>query len=223
MRLINVCSVMSLVAFASSVVLAQDPVKVAAANYKVILENASVRVLNVSYAAGAKSAMHQHPDSIAVSLAPATVRFTTPDGKSEDTEMANESSRYMPAGTHSPTNIGKGAFQVILVEFKTPGPGKATLPASRPGLEIKTLAEGPRAMAYRATAAADFAEAPGTTHEFDQVVIALGSGRVTLSIDGKPARTNWARGDAEFIGRGVKHEAKNTGGKPLDLILIAIK
>ena len=58
---------------------------------------------------------------------------------------------------------------------------------------------------------------------FDQIVIALGSGRVTLSIDGKPARTNWARGDAEFIGRGVKHEAKNTGGKPLDLILVAIK
>ena len=89
MRLINTCSVLSLVAFASSVVLAQDPVKVADANYKVLLENASVRVLNVSYAAGAKSAMHQHPDSIAISLTPATVRFTTPDGKSEDAEMAN--------------------------------------------------------------------------------------------------------------------------------------
>jgi quercetin dioxygenase-like cupin family protein len=223
MKLINACSVMSLVAFASSVVLAQDPVKVAAANYKVILENASVRVLNVTYAAGAKSAMHQHPDSIAVSLAPATVRFTTPDGKSEDTEMANESSRYMPAGTHSPANIGKGPFQVILVEFKTAAPGKATLPTARPGLEIKMLAEGPRAMAYRATTAATFAEPAGTTHEFDQVVIALGSGQVSLSLDGKPARTNWARGDAEFIGRGVKHEAKNTGGKPLDMILIAIK
>ena len=223
MRLINTCSVLSLVAFASSVVLAQDPVKVAAANYKVLLENASVRLLNVTYAAGAKSAMHQHPDSIAVSLTPATVRFTMPDGKSEDAEMANESSRYMPAGTHSPANIGKGSFQAIVVEFKTPGPGKATLPASRPGMEMKTLAEGPRGMAYRVTAAADFAEAPGTTHEFDQIVIALGSGRVTLSIDGKPARTNWARGDAEFIGRGVKHEAKNTGGKPLDLILVAIK
>jgi quercetin dioxygenase-like cupin family protein len=214
---------MSLVAFASSVVLAQDPVKVAAANYKVILENASVRVLNVTYAAGAKSAMHQHPDSIAVSLAPAMVRFTTPDGKSEDTEMANESSRYMPAGTHSPANIGKGPFQVILVEFKTAAPGKATLPTARPGMEMKMLAEGPRAMAYRATTAANFAEPAGTTHEFDQVVIALGSGQVSLSIDGKPARTNWARGDAEFIGRGVKHESKNTGGKPLDMILVAIK
>ena len=114
MRLINTCSVLSLVAFASSVVLAQDPVKVAAANYKVILENAGVRLLNVTYAAGAKSAMHQHPDSIAISLTPATVRFTTPDGKSEDAEMANESSRYMPAGTHSPANIGKGSFQAIV-------------------------------------------------------------------------------------------------------------
>jgi quercetin dioxygenase-like cupin family protein len=223
MRLLNACCVISLIAFGSSAVLAQDPVKVAAANYKVILENASVRVLGVSYAAGAKSAMHQHPDSIAVSLAPATVRFTMPDGKSEDSEMANESARYMPAGTHSPANIGKSAFQVILVEFKTAAPGKAALPAARPGIEMKVLAEGPRAMAYRATTAATFSEPAGTTHEFDQVVIALGSGQVALSIDGKPARTNWSRGDAEFIGRGVKHESKNTGGKPLDMILVAIK
>jgi quercetin dioxygenase-like cupin family protein len=214
---------MSLIAFGSSAVLAQDPVKVAAANYKVILENATVRVLGVSYAAGAKSAMHQHPDSIAISLAPATVRFTMPDGKSEDSEMANESARYMPAGTHSPTNIGKSAFQVILIEFKTAAPGKATLPAARPGMDMKVLAEGPRGMAYRSTIAPTFAEPAGTTHEFDQIVIALGSGQVSLSIDGKPARTNWARGDAEFIGRGVKHESKNTGGKPLDMILVAIK
>jgi hypothetical protein len=78
-------------------------------------------------------------------------------------------------------------------------------------------------MAYRSTITPTFAEEAGTTHEFDQIVIALGSGQVALSIDGKPARTNWARGDAEFIGRGVKHEVKNTSGKPLDMILIAIK
>lgn len=223
MKLLYACSVMSLIAFGSSVVLAQDPVKVAPGNYKVILENASVRVLGVSYAAGAKSAMHQHPDTIVVSLSPASVRFTLPDGKSEDAEMANESARYMPAGTHSPANIGKGPTQAIVVEFKAAAPGKAMLPAARPGLDMKVLAEGPRAMAYRATTAATFSEPAGTTHEFDQIVIALGSGQVALSIDGKPARTNWNRGDAEFIGRGVKHESKNTGGKPLDMILIAIK
>lgn len=213
----------SIMTFGSAVVLAQDPVKVAPANYKVLLENASVRVLNITYAAGAKSQMHQHPDSIALALAPASVRFTLPDGKTQDSELANEAAMYMPAGSHAPANIGKAAFQVIQVEFKTAAPGKAALPVARPGLDMKVVAEGPRATAYRATTTATFSEPPGTTHEFDQVVIALGSGQVALSIDGKPVRTNWARGDAEFIGRGVKHESKNTGGKPVDMILIAIK
>ena len=40
---------------------------------------------------------------------------------------------------------------------------------------------------------------------------------------GKPAKTKWARGDVQFIGRGVAHEAKNTGGKPVDMIIVAIK
>jgi quercetin dioxygenase-like cupin family protein len=56
------------------------------------------------------------------------------------------------------------------------------------------------------------------------VVISLASGPGTsLSIDGKPAKTTWARGDVQFIGRGVPHEAKNTGGKPVDMVIVTIK
>ena len=54
-------------------------------------------------------------------------------------------------------------------------------------------------------------------------MIALAPTPMSLSIDGKPARTTWARGDVEFVGRGVKHESKNTGGKPVDMIIVAIK
>jgi oxalate decarboxylase/phosphoglucose isomerase-like protein (cupin superfamily) len=46
---------------------------------------------------------------------------------------------------------------------------------------------------------------------------------VSLSIDGKPAKTTWARGDVQFIGRGTAHESKNTGGKPVDFIMVAIR
>jgi quercetin dioxygenase-like cupin family protein len=67
-----------------------------------------------------------------------------------------------------------------------------------------------------------FNEPAGTTHEFDQVVIALGPGDVTLNVDGKTT-THWKRGDVVFIGRGVKHESKNTGQKPVDMFIVAIK
>jgi quercetin dioxygenase-like cupin family protein len=223
MKVWKALSIVSLGLVWSVAALAQDAVKVDPAHYKVVLENASVRVLRIGYAPGAKSSMHQHPDSIVVPLTAAKVRFTLPDGKSEDTELANESAMYSPAGTHNPANVGTGPVDALLIEFKTAAPGKAALPASRPGIDVKVLAEGPRATAYRSTASATFAEPPGTKHDFDQVVIALGPAQLSLSIDGKPAKTTWTRGDVQFVGRGVAHEAKNTGGKPVDMVVVAIK
>ena len=137
--------------------------------------------------------------------------------------MGNESALYTPAGTHNPTNVGTGPVDALLIEFKTAAPGKAALPASREGMTLKVLAEGLRATAYRSTASATFSEPAGSKHDFDQVVIALGPSPLALSIDGKPAKTTWARGDVQFIGRGVPHEAKNTGGKPADMVIVVIK
>jgi quercetin dioxygenase-like cupin family protein len=223
MKACKVLSIVSLVLLWSGPALAQDAVKADPAHYKVVFENASVRVLRIDYAPGAKSTMHQHPDAIVIPLAATKVRFTMPDGKSEDNDMASESAMYTPAGTHNPANIGSGRIDALLVEFKTAAPGKAALPATRPGLAMKVLAEGPRAMAYRTTADPTFQEPAGSKHDYDQVVIALGSAQMSLSIDGKPAKTTWARGDAQFIGRGVPHESKNAGGKPAEYIIVAIK
>jgi quercetin dioxygenase-like cupin family protein len=220
------CKALSIVALAlvwPGTALAQDPVKTEPTHYKVVFENASVRVLRIDYAPGSKSTMHQHPDAMVIPFAASKVRFATPDGKSADSELANESAMYMPAGTHSPSNIGTGRIDALLVEFKSAAPGKAALPTARTGMAMKTLAEGPRAMAYRTTADPTFQEPAGSKHDFDQVVVALGSAQMSLAIDGKPAKTTWARGDAQFVGRGVPHEAKNTSGKPVDFIIVAIK
>ena len=81
---------MSLGVLCSAPAFAQDPVKVDAQHYKVILDNPAVRVLRVSYPAGAKSVMHAHPDTIFVSLAASKARFTTPDAKFQDMDMASE-------------------------------------------------------------------------------------------------------------------------------------
>jgi len=202
--------------------LAQDPVKVDPAHYKVVLENASVRVLRVSLAAGAKTPMHVHPDTIIVPLTNSKVRFTMTDGKSVDSDLAASSAQYTPAGSHAGANLG-GPGEVIVVEFKGAAAGKAQIQTNRPGLTMNVLADGARGLAYKTTATPDFVEPAGSTHEFDQVVIALGAAQMSLSINGKPARTSWARGDVQFIGRGVPHEAKNAGGKPVDFIIIAVR
>ena len=202
---------------------AQDPVQVDPTHYSVVLDNPSVRVLRGFLAAGAKSPMHQHPDSIVIALQDIRARYTMADGSVQEQSLRPETAVYAPAMTHSTTNTGRAGLNVLIIEFKTPAPGKAQLPTIRPGLDMKPLAEGPRAMVYRTTVTADFHEPAGSTHEFDQLVIGLGPAQVTLAIEGKPARTTWTRGAAVFVGRGLPHESRNTGGKPADFIIVAIK
>jgi beta-alanine degradation protein BauB len=223
MKACKTLSLVALVALWSGTAFAQDPVKVDSAHYKALFENASVRVLKIDYPTGGKSTMHQHPDSIVVPLTAAKVRFSLPDGKSQDSDMVNESAMYSPAGTHSPANVGTERMNAILVEFKTAAPGTAALPATREGMGMKILAEGPRAVAYRVTADPTFQEPAGTKHDYDQVVIALAPAQMALSIDGKPVKATWARGDVQFIGRGTPHESKNTSGKPIEYVIVAIK
>jgi quercetin dioxygenase-like cupin family protein len=198
-------------------------VKVDAAHYKVLFENPTVRVLEVHYAPGARSVMHQHPDAIAVPLATTQVRFTLPDGKTEERELESESPLYTPAATHNPENLGSSPIDLILVEFKAPAPGKAAVPSSRTGLGIQTLAEGAYGVAHRITAEPTFQEPEGSTHEYDQIVIPLGPSQMWLSIEGKPPKTTWQRGEVVFIGRGIPHQGKNLGGKPIDYVIVAVK
>jgi len=78
-------------------------------------------------------------------------------------------------------------------------------------------------MAQRVTADPTFQEPADSKHDYDQIVIALGPSKMSLAIDGKPPKASWARGDVQFIGRGVPHEAKNGTGKPIDFVIISIK
>jgi quercetin dioxygenase-like cupin family protein len=167
--------------------------------------------------------MHAHPDALVIPLATSNARFTMPDGKTVDSLLTKETASFTPAATHAPANVGATRVDAILVEFKTPAAGSASVPTARTGLDQTLLVESPRAVAYKATTAPDFAEAAGSTHEYDQVVIALGPGDLTLEVDGQPAVTRWQRGDVRFIGRGVKHQARNTGGKAFDVIIVAIR
>ena len=224
MKTCQALSVVALVVLGSGVALAQDPVKVAPTHYKPLFENADVRILQVDYAAGSKSVNASAPGFHGGhSLTPSKVRFATPDGKSQDSDMPSDSAMYTPAGTHSSENFGTTQVKAVLVEFKTAAPGTSALPASRPGMEMKVLAEGPRATAYRMTAEPTFHEPAGSKHDYDQVVIALAPSKMSLALDGKPAKTTWARGDVQFIGRGVAHESQNMSGKPIDYVIIAIK
>lgn len=206
----------------SGTVSGQDPAKISPETYKVILDNPTVRVFRVTGPAGNKVAMHSHPDHLAIALAPGKVQIVTKGGKPETLDMASESASYVPAGAHESSNAGTAPLDALVVELKGAA-GKAQIPTSRENMKVKVLAEGPKAVAYRSTADPSFQEPAGTTHDYAQLIIALQSSGMSLSVDGKPAKTSWARGDVAFIGRGVPHESKNTSAKPVDFIIVAIR
>ena len=102
---------------------AQDPVKVDAKHYKVEFENGHVRVLRIHYGPHEKSIMHSHPSSVAVFLTDGNVKFTFPDGKTQEAPVKAGQTQWEPAGKHLPENTGDKPFEVVLVELK----GQATM------------------------------------------------------------------------------------------------
>jgi quercetin dioxygenase-like cupin family protein len=122
--------VAALVCLGVSACWAQDPVKVDPQHYKVELENAQVRVLRIHYGPHEKSVMHYHPNSVAVFLTDGQVKFTYPDGKTEDVQAKAGQTQWTKAGKHLPENTGDNAFELILVEMKAkPAPKAAAAPA----------------------------------------------------------------------------------------------
>jgi quercetin dioxygenase-like cupin family protein len=101
-----------------NVVFAQDPVKVDAKHYKVEFENDQARVLRITYGPHEKSVMHDHPNAVAIFLTDSTVRFTLPDGKTQDANNKAGETLWTPAGKHLPENMSDKPLELILVEMK---------------------------------------------------------------------------------------------------------
>ena len=96
----------------------QDPVKVDPKHYKVVLNNDQFRVLRVKYGPHEKSVMHEHPASVAVFITDGHVKFTLPDGTSQDSNSKAHDATWADAGKHLPENVGDKPFEVIVVELK---------------------------------------------------------------------------------------------------------
>jgi quercetin dioxygenase-like cupin family protein len=104
---------------AAGTVAAQDPVKVAPKNFKVLLENDKVRVLDFHSSAGTKIPMHSHPAYVSYSISGAgKTKFTSADGKTTEAPAATGQATWHEAETHASEYEGTGTTHVLLVELK---------------------------------------------------------------------------------------------------------
>jgi quinol monooxygenase YgiN/quercetin dioxygenase-like cupin family protein len=125
--------------------LSQDPVPLYPDNYKVLLENDRVRVLDFKLKKGAKESFHSHPAAVTYVLAPFKIRFSFPDGTTFIREAKAGDVLFGEAVVHSPENIGDTDAHGLLIEMKTPAKGSAnsSMPTEADLLTAITFIRGP--------------------------------------------------------------------------------
>jgi beta-alanine degradation protein BauB len=111
----------ALLAFTSGAALAQDAVKADPKHYKVITENAQVRVLRIHYGPHETSVRHSHPDAVVTYLNDGRMKMLLGNGKTVVSSGKAGDAIYTPAGTHTPTNMSDKPFDAVLVELKGHG------------------------------------------------------------------------------------------------------
>jgi quercetin dioxygenase-like cupin family protein len=116
--MIGVLLVTLVLVFTRETTMAQDPTKVAPNNYKVLLENDRVRVLEYQDKPGDKVAMHAHPAYLAYILSPGKVKFTSPEGKTTEVEQQSGQVQWLEAETHAVENAGTTDTRVLIIELK---------------------------------------------------------------------------------------------------------
>jgi quinol monooxygenase YgiN/quercetin dioxygenase-like cupin family protein len=113
-----VAMTMNLVATAG----AQDPLTLYPENYKLLVENDRVRVLDFRLREGSRETSHSHPAHVVYVVAPFKVRFTFPDGRTRIREARAGDVLFSEAVTHATENIGISNAHGILVELKLADP-----------------------------------------------------------------------------------------------------
>src|SRR5262249_34987770 len=127
----------ALLVLASRPTLAQDPVKVAAKQCKVAFENDYVRVLSWSTAPHEKTAMHDHPAMVSISLSGGKTRFTSSDGKTREVETKAGQATWSDPEKHSSEELSGKASGIIQVELKKrPDSGMVGLAAAEDSVAV---------------------------------------------------------------------------------------
>jgi len=97
---------------------AQDAVQTDGDKYKVVLENAQVRVLEYRDLPGNKTHLHEHPEFVVVAMTPFRRQIHLPDGRTLTREFKAGDVMYSAGQAHIGENVGSSPTHVLLIEMK---------------------------------------------------------------------------------------------------------
>ena len=101
-----------------SVGLAQDPTKVEPKHYKLDFENERVQVVSVHYGPHEKSALHEHPGGVVVSVSEGHLRFTDEAGKTREVYAKSGEVRWYATFKHRVENLSDTSYDAVYIGVK---------------------------------------------------------------------------------------------------------
>ena len=95
-----------------------DPTKASPNNYKLLFENDTHRVLEMTLNAGQKDNEHSHTSEVVYFIAGSSVKITMPGGESMEADIPDGHVMAHEAWTHTVENTGTKNLRAILFETK---------------------------------------------------------------------------------------------------------
>jgi hypothetical protein len=100
--------------------LPRDIVRTGTNHVRVDFENDRTRVLRLTLPAAESIPSHDDRAGVLVCIAACRLRFTTPDGKSQDVELKGGETRWMPEGRRAARNLADTPVELLYIEAKRP-------------------------------------------------------------------------------------------------------
>jgi predicted metal-dependent enzyme (double-stranded beta helix superfamily) len=162
---------------------------------KQLIDNERVTVWEVTWPKGKSTGMHEHKfDMVAVDLADATTKLTTPDGRSQTATQKRATAGFLQKGViHAEEGTSDVPRHAILVDLKDvvvpPLANKSGLPNAFPRDGVNKLLENNRVIIW------DYTWKPGKPtvmhfHDKDVVVVYLENGELKSTTPDGKADTN---------------------------------
>jgi len=193
-----------------------------------LFENDQVKVLRALEKVHVKGKAHQHElNRVMIYLQPGRQRFEYQDGRSPAVfDWAAGQVQWSPAdGMHSPEAISDTPFNIIEVELKKPGTGRA-IDSSLDPVKIdpkhyKVEFENDQVRVLRAKIG-PHESTPLHEHSLNRVTVFLTDQSFRVTADGKVESVQHKAGDTVW-GTPLTHKEENLSDKPFEVVVVELK
>jgi hypothetical protein len=96
----------------------RDPLKIDPLHYRADFENERVRAIRLTLKADEAVPMHDDVDALAICIQECHLRFTRPDGRTQDVHMESGETRWLYGDTHSTRNLNTNPMEMLFIEMK---------------------------------------------------------------------------------------------------------